>query len=232
MRISVRKHYALLNSFVGLANLGWNELVQHNSFPLADALKPDAEHRGLLRRIDGAIASRYPAVRPLAQVPPLFLPGWGRWPRARWRELHAYFLVRRVFDSLEFLSHRPKPPKTGMQLTQLSLQVEPARDHTIVRIHDPYEDFLHELEGKDLRRLKSCPVCRRFFVAWRFDQKSCNRRCANRLRVSKIRQKQPEYLAGRKFRKRTGLRAVRHRRDKIVDLLEVPVSVETDNGPR
>jgi hypothetical protein len=218
MRISVRKHYTLLNSFVGLANLGWNELVQHSSFPLVHELKSVDEHRGLLRRIDRAIASSDSSVRPLAQVPPLFLPEWGRWPRARWREVHAYFLVRRVFDSLEFLSRGSKPPETGMQLTQLSLQIEPAQDRTIVRIHDPYEDFLHALDDKDLSRLKSCPVCGRFFVAWRSDQKSCNLRCANRLRVFKFRQKQPEYLAGRKFRKRTGLKAVRHGRHKIMDL--------------
>lgn len=232
MRISVRKHYASLNSFVGLANLGWNELVQHNSFPLVRELKPDAEHRGLLRRIDGAIASRYSAVRPLAQVPPLFLREWRRWPRARWRELHAYFLVRRVFDSIEFLSRGLELPQTGMQLTQLLLQVEPAQDHAIVRIHDPYEDFLHALDGKDLRRLRSCPVCWRFFVAWRSDQKSCNLRCANRLRVSKFRQKQPEYLAGRKFRKRTGLKAVRHGRHNIMDLHQASASTETEDGPR
>jgi len=231
MRISVRKHYVLLNSFVGLANLGWNELVQHNSLPLVHELTPD-QHRGLLRRLDRAIASRYPAARPLAQVPPLFLPAWGRWPRARWREVHAYFLVRRVFDSIEFLSRGLELPKPGMLLTQLSLQVEPTQDRTIVRIHDPYEDFLRALDGKDLRRLRSCPVCRRFFVAWRSDQKSCNLRCANRLRVSKFRQKQPEYLAGRKFRKRTGLKAVRHVRHNIMDLHDAPASEETDDGPR
>jgi hypothetical protein len=97
----------------------------------------------------------------------------------------------------------------------------------MLRVHDPYEDFLAVLSDCDLQRLRACPVCRRFFVAWRMDQTACNPRCANRLRVARFRQKQPQYSANRKFRKRTGLGAVRHGRHQLMELNQALAEAKT-----
>ncbi len=34
-------------------------------------------------------------------------------------------------------------------------------------MRDPFEEFLGELDACDLSRIRSCPVCDKFFVAWR-----------------------------------------------------------------
>jgi hypothetical protein len=119
----------------------------------------------------------------------------------------------------------------------VSLQTSRTGNGTMSRIHDPYEDFLAALDGRDLKRLRACPVCRRYFLAMRLDQKACTSGCANRFRVQKFRQKKDEYLSNRKFRTRTGLTAVRHGRNQVLALhqalIEVPVSTsQTPPLPR
>lgn len=205
--------------FVEAANLGREELDRYGSFPLLDKLDPLGDHRAVMRRIDRAIAERFREISLPEGVPLLFLPGWNTYGRTIWRQLHAYWLVRRAFDSLCFLTRASRPNK-GAQFTQLMLHVRPADDGSVVRVHDPYEDFLAELNACDLRRLRACPACRRFFIAWRLDQKACSRRCANQVRVWKFRKKQPEYLGSRKFRRQTGLRAVRKGKRQLVELHE------------
>jgi hypothetical protein len=218
MRQSVRKHYEKLAQFVALGNLGWDELFRHDDFPELRQLKPEAQHRPLLRRINRAFDSKFRALRPQAEGPPLFFPDWKSCSRELREQLYAYALVRRVFDSLWFLTQGLSGSKSGGQSMQLWLEVRASKDGSMLRVRDPYEDFLAVLSGCDLRRLRSCPVCRHFFVAWREDQAACNTRCANQLRVARFRQKQPQYSGNRKFRRRTGLSAVRHRRHQLMAL--------------
>lgn len=218
MRRSVRKHYRKLLIFVELANLGWAELRRYNSFPLVSELKPDGSHRRLLQRIERALDRRFGFVALPGPVPPLDFQDWKKYPARVWRQLHAYALVRRVFDSLNFLVNARANERRGACHVGLSLQTEPAGDGTVLRVHDPYEDFLAALEGHDLGRLRSCPVCSHFFVALRSDQEACTPRCANYRRVSRFRQKQDEYRSNRAFRKRTGLSAVRHGGHRLLRL--------------
>jgi len=135
--------------------------------------------------------------------------------------------VRRVFDSLTFLVDARVNQMQGVCWTPVSLQTARTANGTVIRMHDSYEDFLATLDGRDLQRLRACPVCRRFFLALRLDQKACASGCANRLRVQRFRQKKDEYLSNRKFRTRTGLKAVRHGRNQLLALhralIEVPV---------
>jgi len=107
------------------------------------------------------------------------------------------------------------------QVSLISLQVIATESGEVARIHDKYEDFLTALDGRDLRRLRACPVCSRFFVAMRSDQKACRRACANNLRVRQFRKKQPEYVKNRKFRKKTGIPALRKGRNKLIALHEI-----------
>jgi hypothetical protein len=218
MRESVRKHYKRLAQFVALANLGCAEILRHNDFPYLHQLKPETEHRPLLRRINRAVSSRFRALRPQTDVPPLFFSDWLSCSSEVRQQLYAYALVRRVFDSLWFLTEGMGGSKSGGQFMQVWLEIKALKDGSMVRVRDPYEDFLAALSDSDLRRLRACPVCRRFFVAWRKDQKACDARCANRLRVAKFRTKQPQYSANRKFRKRTQLSALRQGRHRLMGL--------------
>ncbi len=172
-----------------MANLGWEELAR-GAFPLLAELRPDA-HRGLLQRMDRAFERRFRRLRPAAQLPPRFLPKWQEWPRTSWPQLLAYALVRRIFDSLTFLSGALERETPGAYFVQLSLQVGAATDGSLTRLHDPLEDFLKELDACELSRIRSCPICHRFLIAWRKDQKACSRRCANLLRVRKFRGNRP-----------------------------------------
>src|ERR1700730_14678217 len=186
MRISVRKHYAQLDQFVRAANLGWDEIFRHNDFPTLEELDPFAAHRDLLARIDRAFQSKFRKIRPPTDVPSLIFPRWGSAAPADWQRLHCYALVRRLFDSLEFLTSRRPDTRSGTRQIPLALQVSANPDGSLSRVRDAYEDFLAELSRADLRRLRSCPGCRRFFVAWRDDQKACGRPCAHLRRGERV----------------------------------------------
>lgn len=232
MHKSIRKHYSQLDRYVRAANLGWDEIDIHNDFPTLSGLDHYGKHRGLLARIEGAFRSKFRKITPAAEVPLLIFPSWRTTARSDWQRLHCYALVRRLFDSLNFLTHTSARPTTGTQQIPLTLQVSIDAEGLISRVRDPYEDFLAELtHAGDLQRLRSCPACRRFFVAWRSDQKACGQRCANLVRVHKFRQKKLEYAANRKFRKHTGLKAARHRRQQLMQLTETLRSDENLAAP-
>lgn len=219
MIIVINKHYRELAKFVGVANLAWDEIIRRDEFPTFGVLEPHAKHRDLLKRIDRRLARRFPNIEPLSEVPPLYLPRWNQCPRPQWRQLHAFALVRRVFDSLQFLVRDTGIATVGGISVGVLLQVR--RDNgTILRVRDPYEDFLAALVGRDLGRVRFCAKCACIFIAFRSDQKTCSPRCANRFRVEKFRAKQPEYQKNRAFRKRTGLAPLRKGRHRTIALHE------------
>jgi hypothetical protein len=231
MRIGVKKHYKELAEFVRLANLAWGEILSGDEFPRFGELAPLAKHRELLKRIDRLLERSFPSIEPLSDLPPFFLPRWNQWPRSQWRQLHAFALVRRVFDSVLFLTRGTGIAPVGAMSATLLLQLR-RENGTTVRVRDPYEDFLAALVGRDLSRVRSCAACGRFFIALRSDQKACNPRCANCFRVGKFRRKQPEYRENRKFRERTGLAALRKGRHRIMALHETLKSDPDGNSSR
>jgi hypothetical protein len=139
--------------------------------------------------------------------------------------------VRRVFDSLQFLLRDTGIATVGGTLVGVSLQVR-RENGTILRVRDPYEDFLAALVGRDLGRVRFCAKCVRIFIAYRSDQKTCSTRCANRFRVEKFRRKQPEYEKNRMFRKRTGLAPLRKGRHRTIALHEALKTDADDSEPR
>jgi hypothetical protein len=155
MRISVRKHYAQHDQFVRAANLGWQEIFRRNDFPTLEKLDPLGAHRWLLARIDRAFQSKFRKIRPPADVPLLILPRWRSAALADWQRLHCYALVRRLFDSCDFLTRRSPHPRSGTRQIPLALQVSVNADGSISRVRDPYEDFLAELSRTGLRRVSS-----------------------------------------------------------------------------
>jgi len=229
MRIVVRKHYKELAKFVGLANLAWDEIIRRDEFPTLDGLKPYDKHRDLLKRIGRQVAARFPSIELPSDVPPLYFRGWTQCPAPQWRQLHAFALVRRVFDSLQFLVGATGIPTVGGTSVAVMLQVNRANGTTL-RVRDPYEDFLAALTGRDLARVRFCACCHSLFIAFRSDQKTCIQRCANRFRVEKFRAKRPEYEKNRAFRKRTGLAPLRRRRHRTVALHEALKADSDDNS--
>jgi len=62
-------------------------------------------------------------------------------------------------------------------------------------------DGLREaLSGLDPRRIKRCPECGAFFLAWRKDKSACSKKCLNLARVHRHRAKQKDYEYNRKLR--------------------------------
>jgi hypothetical protein len=172
MRISVRKRYSRLEKFVSAANLGWEAIFKDNDFPTLENLEPHGEHRRLLARIERAFRSRFRKIRPAGDAPLLISPRWGTFARGEWQQLHCFALVRRLFDSLDFLTREISSRQSGARQIPLTLQISVDARGSVSRVRDPFEDFLAALaESDDLRRLRSCPACRRFFVAWRHDQR-------------------------------------------------------------
>ena len=227
MRISVRKRYSRLEKFVDAANLGWEAIFKDNDFPTLENLEPHGEHRRLLARIERAFRSRFRKIRPAGNVPLLIDPRWRTSARGEWHQLHCFALVRRLFDSLDFLTREISSRPSGAPPIPLTLQISVDARGSVSRVRDPFEDFLAALtESGDLGRLRSCPACRRFFVAWRKDQQTCGRRCATLIRVHRFRDKKAVYAANRRFRKRTGLTALRRGRNRLLRLSESLRSIE------
>lgn len=159
MRIVVRKHYKELAKFVGLANLAWDEIIRRDEFPTLNRIKPHDKHRDLLKRIGRQVAARFSSIELPSDVPPLYFPGWNQCPAPQWRQLHAFALVRRVFDSLQFLVGGTGIPTVGGTSVAVMLQVNRANGTTL-RVRDPYENFLAALTGRDLARVRFCAYCR------------------------------------------------------------------------
>lgn len=221
MRRSVRKRYSQLDKFVRVANLGWEAIFEDDDFPTLETLEPRGKHRRLLARIERAFRSRFRKIRPAGDAPLLISPRWGTSVRGEWQQLHCFALVRRVFDSLDFLTRKNPSSESGARQIPLTLQVSVDAHGAVSRVRDPFEDFLAALtECGDLGRLRSCPACQRFFVAWRKDQQTCGRRCATLIRVHRFREKKDVYAANRRFRKRTGLSALRRGRNRLLRLNE------------
>jgi hypothetical protein len=232
MRISVRKRYSQLDKFVRAANLGWEAIFKDNDFPTLETLEPRGEHRRLLARIERTFRSRFREIRPAGDTPLLISSRWGTFARSEWQRLHCFALVRRLFDSLDFLTREIPSPRSGARQIPLTLQISVEARGSVSRVRDPFEDFLAALtESHDLRRLRSCPACSKFFVAWRKDQKTCGRRCATLIRVHRFREKKAEYAANRRFRKRTGLKAPRRGRNRLLRLSESLRSIEKPDAP-
>jgi hypothetical protein len=217
----VRKHYSELATFVELGNLASKELSRYGEFPELQNLQPGTKHAELLDRVERAFNRKFAALRPSSEVPPLIFPRWSEHSIPVRRQLHIYALVRRIFDSLQFLIDAVNLRLPAAHSSFISLQVGAAESGEVARVHDKYEDFLTAIEGRDLRRLRVCPVCNRFFVAMRFDQKACRPECANNLRVRKFRKKQPEYVKNRRFRKKMGIPALHKGRKKMIDFHDI-----------
>ena len=221
MRKSVKERYNQLDKFVRAANLGWEAISKDDDFPTLETLEPRGKHHELLIRIESAFRSRFREIRPASDAPVLISPRWRTFSRGEWQQVHCFALVRRLFDSLDFLTRIIPSARSGARQIPLLLQVSVDARGSVSRMHVPFEDFLTALTvSDDLSRLRSCPSCSKFFTARRTDQKSCSRRCATLIRVHRFRGKKVEYAANRKFRKRTGLAAPRHGRHRLLQLSE------------
>jgi hypothetical protein len=69
------------------------------------------------------------------------------------------------------------------------------------RMQPFYERVLLALRLGPLEKLARCPICGKFFLKARKDQKCCTRPCANRFRVQKWREKYQESYKAQRDRK-------------------------------
>ena len=65
----------------------------------------------------------------------------------------------------------------------------------------PYYEFLTRLEGVEVRRVKRCPICEKFFWAQR-KKAACSARCGNTYRVRFYRENAAKYAANRRRNRR------------------------------
>lgn|ERR1039458_2130091 len=65
---------------------------------------------------------------------------------------------------------------------------------------DPFREFLAALDGTDVTRVRQCPICNHFFLAFRKDQKACSKRCNAVRRVRNWRANQEQHEYKRKLR--------------------------------
>ena len=77
---------------------------------------------------------------------------------------------------------------------------------------DPFREFLRALEGIEATRVRQCPICGRFFLVLRKDQKACSKRCNAVRRVRNWRANQEEHEYRRKLRSAGLLRRRKRKR--------------------
>ena len=138
------------------------------------------------------------------------------------RRFHA--LVRAVASTLRGLAAAASPhtlKAVGDAPLMISRRYEnPATSRSEVWMYhgvvttlwvDPFREFLGILSGTDVTRLRQCPICKHFFLAFRKDQKACSKRCnvVRRVRDWRANQEQHEYK-----RKLRGAGLLKRRRKK------------------
>lgn len=89
---------------------------------------------------------------------------------------------------------------------------------------DPFREFLRVLDGADVTRVRQCPICNHFFLAFRKDQKACSKRCnaVRRVRDWRANQEQHEYK-----RKLIGAGLLSRRRKKLRSKLNAQPSLRS-----
>jgi hypothetical protein len=94
--------------------------------------------------------------------------------------------LRRIVDWLsESLADRPQRSLTVQ--TPSARQLKVRQDGGVQQSGDVYDGFLALLEYVEVRRIRACPVCRKFYYAWRSDKEACSPGCCNRWSVRKSR---------------------------------------------
>jgi hypothetical protein len=62
------------------------------------------------------------------------------------------------------------------------------------------DQFFAAIQGHDIRKFKRCPICEKFFIAWRIDKGACSPKCLALNRVRRHRERQSGYEEKRKLK--------------------------------
>jgi hypothetical protein len=62
------------------------------------------------------------------------------------------------------------------------------------------DQFFAAIQGHDIRKFKRCPICGKFFIAWRIDKGACSPKCLALNRVRRHRERQSVYEEKRKLK--------------------------------
>jgi hypothetical protein len=107
-------------------------------------------------------------------------------------------------------------PERGPEFAVPSISLPPAAAPSIYVYRDGTmrgsEDFvlkvlLPALEGRDIKRIRLCPICDAVFIAIRVDQAACSPKCANIRRIREFRKDQPRYDRNRRRYRKLGIKA-------------------------
>jgi hypothetical protein len=170
----------------------------------------------LLRRFERSRVAQEPAITATLDLPLL------RADEEEARRFHA--LVSEVTSTLRGLVAAASPgtlEAVGDDPLMISrLYQNPATSrseiwmrHGVVTTQwiDPFREFLGVLDGTDVTRVRQCPICNHFFLAFRKDQKACSKRCNAVRRVRDWRANQERHEYKRKLR---GAGLLKRRRKK------------------
>jgi hypothetical protein len=75
-------------------------------------------------------------------------------------------------------------------------KIESCRDELFL------DEFFAVIQGHDIQKFKRCPICGKFFIAWRIDKGACSPTCLALNRVRRHRERHPMYEETRKLKGR------------------------------
>ncbi len=143
------------------------------------------------------------------------------------RMYRIFYSVRRAFESLVPRDDVQNARRRRIYLPPPATDtlIEVNQDATIGLGPDHYRDFLNDLTSSgDISRIRRCPICRKFYWAWRKDKGACSKGCLNNNRQRNHRLRQGKYEANRR----------RYRKEKIParNLINLSSSLRAPDGSR
>jgi hypothetical protein len=137
---------------------------------------------------------------------------------------HLWKLVRSVRRTLNLIADATEPfhEKEDLDWTRCApIELPPAELKPVIGFNsdgrgvlwpDPYRQFLDDMNGFELFRIRRCPVCSMLYFAARRDKGACSPRCLNVHRVRKFRS--PDKQAQYEFNRKLKLAGVKPRRER------------------
>ncbi len=202
VRAPIPPRAAQLEPWLGLVNLLQFEPNGAGGFAPLETLTPDDQNR-----LHVAFTRWFDSL-PFGESRSLFFP-LSDWVRGRSRLIQTYRDARAFLERVPAMawSSRTEPFELSSDAAYEEvpfpiMQYAGGTDDGRIRFQaDPLREALKTaLEGAEIRRMRRCPICGRFFYARRVTQQACSKGCNSTRRVRAWREKQAEYEHNRKLR--------------------------------
>ena len=159
---------------------------------------------------------------------------WAAGSDSPWRDMiynpgQLYRLCRSVRATLdELVKAKGGDGLFTLKTTFRSIYVN--EDGTIGIPRDAYNDgFIAAIEGVEIDRFRRCPICGNFYFAQPRHKGACSPKCliVHRGRTFRSKEKSREYAAGRRFRRKAGLKGLAPGEGKQARLLTEAVKQDS-----